>query len=84
LRREPELFICCSSHGEFRSTGLLWLVGRVLLLYVIVMKGNDVRLRVVFRCVMEAFRHLHRIIHSDETGSGFQDQCQGYYDTFVL
>jgi hypothetical protein len=43
--------------ANFEGTGLLWLVGRVLLLSVIVMKGNDVRLRVVFRCVMEAFRH---------------------------
>jgi hypothetical protein len=42
---------------NFEGTGLLWLVGRVLLLSVIVMKGNEVRFKVDFRCVKEAFRY---------------------------
>jgi hypothetical protein len=39
---------------NFEGSGLLWLVRRVLLLSVIVMKGKEVRLRVVLRCVKEA------------------------------
>jgi hypothetical protein len=42
---------------NFEGAGLLWLVGRVLLLYVIVMKGKEVRFKVDFRCVKEAFRY---------------------------
>jgi hypothetical protein len=39
---------------NFEGSGLLWLVRRVLLLSVIVMKGKEVRFRVGFRCVKEA------------------------------
>jgi hypothetical protein len=42
---------------NFEGTGLLWLVGRVLLLSVIVMKRKEVRFKVDFRCVKEAFRY---------------------------